>query len=147
MVQIQFISPEETYPIRHKILRPNQSLRDCQYPGDLDESTFHVGGFCENSLVSIASYYVETDSSLRNHGNLLYRLRGMATLSEYRGRGIGSALIKFSEEYLKELGSVGWWCNARISACPYYKNLGLTQVGDVFDIEPIGPHMIMFKEL
>ena len=40
-----------------------------------------------------------------------------------------------------------WWCNARISASAYYEKLGLTQLGDVFEIHPIGPHKVMYKKI
>jgi GNAT superfamily N-acetyltransferase len=145
MIKIRFISATDTYRIRQQILRPTQSIEECQYEGDLAQSSFHIGAFDEDVLISIGSYYQEAQKDL--NGNLPYRLRGMATLPNYRGKGVGKQLIAFSEDVLKEKGCEMWWCNARISAGPYYEKLGLTQLGEVFEIEPIGPHVIMYKQM
>ena len=143
MITVKFISAEDTYTIRHKILRPNQGIEDCKYLEDSTESTFHVGAFKNYDLVGIASFYKENHSNLTEDN--IYRLRGMATLLEHRGKGVGKALIQFSEEYLNRIGVKSWWCNARTTAFPYYEKLGLKQVGKVFTIESIGPHVLMFK--
>ena len=37
-----------------------------------------------------------------------------------------------------------WWCNARLVAVGFYEKLGLSVYGDIFEIEPIGPHKLMF---
>jgi len=145
MIDIRFISATDTYAIRQQILRPTQSIEECQYEGDLDDSSFHIGVFEGEVLISIGSFYQEEQPGL--NGYLPYRLRGMATLTDYRGNGIGKQLIEYSEEVLKEKGCEMWWCNARNSAGAYYEKLGLIQLGDVFEIEPIGPHVIMYKQI
>ncbi|KAA0562536.1 GNAT family N-acetyltransferase [Bacillus sp. CH30_1T] len=145
MTHIRFISATDTYAIRQQILRPTQSIEECHYVGDSDDSSFHIGVFEGEVLISIGSFYQEAQPGL--NGYLPYRLRGMATLTDYRGKGIGKQLIEHSEKVLKEKGCELWWCNARISAGPYYEKLGLTQLGDVFEIEPIGPHVIMYKQI
>ncbi|WP_064093191.1 GNAT family N-acetyltransferase [Rossellomorea aquimaris] len=145
MITVKFISAEDTYSIRHKILRPNQEVDDCIYPEDSKESTFHVGAYKEHKLVGIASFYKENHSDIKVENT--YRLRGMATDSKHRGQGIGTAVIHFSEEYLKRKGVKSWWCNARTTASPYYEKLGLIQIGEVFTILSIGPHVMMYKKL
>ena len=145
MITVKFISVEDTYTIRHKILRPNQGIEDCKYPEDSNESTFHVGAFKDHNLVGIASFYKENHSVLTEENT--YRLRGMATITKHRGKGVGKALIHFSEEYLMGIEVKSWWCNARTTAVPYYEKLGLTQVGEVFAIDCIGPHVMMYKKL
>ncbi|BCB04323.1 GNAT family N-acetyltransferase [Bacillus sp. KH172YL63] len=145
MIQYSMISARDTYSIRQQILRPNQALEACEYEGDHGEETFHIGAYDGEILVSIASFYKEVMKG-RDEENP-YRLRGMATLPAYRGKGIGQQLIEKSEKVLKERGCRLWWCNARTSARPYYEKLGLIQSGEVFVIEPIGPHVIMFKEM
>ena len=145
MVQVRLIAATDTYTIRQEILRPTQSIDDCKYEGDLDESTFHVGAFVDGKLICIGSFYQEAQEGLE--GDKPYRLRGMATLPAYRGNGIGKQLIEYSEEILNERGCELWWCNARTSAGRYYKKLGLIQLGDIFVIDPIGPHVKMYKKL
>ena len=76
-----------------------------------------------------------------------YRLRGMATAPELRGEGAGSQLLKKGNEILLEKGVPIWWCNARISAAGYYEKAGLSQLGEIFEIEPIGMHKVMYLRL
>lgn len=73
-----------------------------------------------------------------------YRLRGMATDPEFQGQGAGSQLLVKGNEILSEKKVPVWWCNARISAAGYYEKAGLSQLGEPFEIEPIGMHKVMY---
>lgn len=142
-MEVKIIDAHLTYDLRHRVLRPNQDLTACHYPLDFELSSLHVGAYSGTKLISVASYFKE------NHPDLMapvqYRLRGMATDPEFRNRGAGSALIRFSEDFLI-LNKVSlWWCNARISAATYYEKHGLSQLGETFDLPPIGPHKVMVK--
>ncbi|WP_061809929.1 GNAT family N-acetyltransferase [Rossellomorea vietnamensis] len=145
MIQFQKISAADTYSIRQQILRPTQTMEECKYEGDMDESTFHVGALDGEKLICIGSFYQKAQEGLE--GRLPFRLRGMATLPDFRSKGIGKQLIEYSERILSNEGCDLWWCNARTSAAPYYTKLGLIQSGDIFEIEPIGPHVIMYKKM
>ncbi|MFC6464874.1 hypothetical protein ACFP65_07825 [Marinilactibacillus sp. GCM10026970] len=90
-LSIKQLSAEEVYPIRHKILRPHQTFEECQYDTDLLPSTFHVGGFIEHTLVSVASFSVDVCPELPSEKQ--YRLRAMATLPEFRRQNIGKSVI------------------------------------------------------
>lgn len=46
---VQSISAEDAYPLRHRILRPTQSLAECAYPQDYAEYTYHVGYYLNDS--------------------------------------------------------------------------------------------------
>lgn len=37
MFEVKLINPEMTYSLRHRILRPNQSIEDCMYSTDHEE--------------------------------------------------------------------------------------------------------------
>ncbi|HWO75169.1 MAG TPA: GNAT family N-acetyltransferase [Bacillus sp. (in: firmicutes)] len=145
MLEIRNIHAEDTYRIRHQVLRPSQTLEDCKYNGDFDQDTFHVGAFVEGELVSIASFYKESCPNFSE--TLQYRLRGMATMEYARNQKAGSSLLRFAERILEKRKADVWWCNARVTVSDYYKKLGLNEHGDIFEIEPIGPHKLMFKRL
>lgn len=145
MIQVKPINPEDTYPIRHKILRPNQLIEACQYDTDHKKDSFHLGAFLNGKLISIASFYKE--QNLYFDAELQYRLRGMATLEEYRNQKAGSSLIQYAETLLKERKVGLWWCNARTSVSNYYKKQGLQEHGEVFEIDSIGPHKLMYKKI
>ncbi len=143
-VLIKKIPPADLYAIRHEVLRPNQSIEDCKYPGDFDEQSFHLGAF-DSELIGIASFYLESNSEFTDSKQ--YRLRGMATLPTHRGRGIASKLLNHAIEDLKAQGIDLLWCNARVSAEGFYKKLGFQKIGNQFEIELIGPHYVYFKKL
>lgn len=145
MLQIKEISPEETYGIRHKVLRPQQTIEDCKFEGDQSKGSFHLGAYLDQKLVSIASFYIERHPEI--DGVLQYRLRGMATLEEYRKEKAGSSLLKRAEEIMLDHGADAWWCNARTGVAGYYKKQGLKENGEIFDLPPIGPHIVMYKNL
>ncbi|EIT86394.1 hypothetical protein A374_05501 [Fictibacillus macauensis ZFHKF-1] len=145
MITIKEISAEETYALRQEVLRPNQPLQSCQFDGDFDKKTFHLGAFKENQLISIASFYCEVQASII--GKQHYRLRGMATKSDFRKEKAGSSLLRYAEQMLNERQADVWWCNARTEVSGYYEKLGLRKQGPVFDLPGIGPHIVMYKVL
>ncbi|WP_338787364.1 GNAT family N-acetyltransferase [Metabacillus sp. FJAT-53654] len=145
MLVIRQINPEDTYLIRHKVLRPNQSIEACKFENDHQIDSFHLGAFFRETLISIASFHKEKHPCFDEE--LQYRLRGMATLQDHRKLKAGSSILLHGEELLKEKNVELWWCNARISVSDYYKKLGLHEFGEVFTIEPIGPHKLMYKNI
>lgn len=82
MLEVKAISAEDTYDIRHRILRPHQSIEQCKYEQDHAEGAFHLGVFYEGTLISIASFSPQNQPLLTE--SPAYRLRGMATLEGYR---------------------------------------------------------------
>jgi len=139
---VRQITAAETIPLRHSVLRPHQPVDACHYPGDEEAVNFHIGAFHNEDLISVASYFLEKHPDL--DGDLQYRLRGMATAPAFRGQGAGSQLIVKGNEILSKKDVPVWWCNARISAAGYYEKLGLSQLGDIFEIKPIGMHKVMY---
>lgn len=148
-MNIARIDAQATYAIRHQILRPSEPIEACAYPGDFDDETFHLGTYAgahaKEKLVGIASYYLESHKAFQDQ--VQFRLRGMATLPEARGQGFGAALIDSAVSILKQNQATLLWCNARLSAVPFYKKLGFEIHGDLFEIANIGPHYVMYKRI
>ncbi|MED3574869.1 GNAT family N-acetyltransferase [Cytobacillus praedii] len=145
MIEIRKIEPEMTYSIRHSVLRPHQLMDECKYETDHGAGAFHVGAFYQRELISIASFCIEKNSDFSSE--MQYRLRGMATLEEFRKLGAGKSLISFAESLIKGQGFDLLWCKGRTSVQEYYSKLGFEVHGEVFDYPPIGPHIIMVKHL
>jgi GNAT superfamily N-acetyltransferase len=145
MLEVRKIKPEMTYSLRHKVLRPYQTVEDCKYATDHEAYAFHVGAFYQGKLISIASFCVEKnpDFSIERQ----YRLRAMATLEEFRELGAGRSVVNFAEKIIKEHGVDFLWCKGRTTVQEYYYKLGFKTHGKVFDYPPIGPHIVMFKIL
>ncbi|MGE6402632.1 GNAT family N-acetyltransferase [Bacillus cereus] len=145
MITVKQIDTSETYLFRQTILRPNQSLEDCKYPSDYEIDTFHLGAFINDELISIASFSKEIYPDLQT--GIHYRLRGMATLPKFRNKRAGSSLIQKAEQILQERTANILWCNGRITVTDYYKRLGFHEHGEIFEIEPIGLHKVLYKKI
>ena len=117
------------------------------YKGDDDDLTFHLGAFVEGKLVSVASFYFENQDQFADKHPHQYRLRGMATLNEHHGQGLSSALLKTAFPLIKQNQCTLLWCNAREAAEGFYKKVGFSAHGEIFDLPLIGPHRLMSIEI
>jgi hypothetical protein len=61
-----------------------------------------------------------------------WRLRGMATLEEFRGRGLGKRLAERCVAYAADGRGTLLWCSARIATVPFYRSLGFREQGESF---------------
>ena len=129
------ISAQDTYPIRSKMLfrgdNPNES---CQFKGDDEDQTFHLGAFIEGQLVSVASMYFEKHPDIEEPYQ--YQLQGMATLVEHQYKGLSSALLQVAFPIVKQNFCHLVWCNAREEAIGFYKKVGFEGIGDKQFIDP-----------
>ena len=143
--QVRPIEAHETRPLRRELLRPDQPPESTIYPGDDATSTIHLGAFVAGELVGIASFYTEAWSGTPEVPAA--RLRGMATRLEVRGTGCGLALVSAGLAWTRERGLARLWCNARSSAAGFYERLGFERHGAQFEIEGIGPHYRMSRQI
>ena len=74
------------------------------------------------------------------------RLFQMAVLEEYRGRGIGKALVAFVERTARARNITDILLHSRDYAVPFYANCGYSPVGDPF-LEIGMPHQGMARSL
>ncbi|MGE3610933.1 MAG: GNAT family N-acetyltransferase [Bacteriovoracaceae bacterium] len=140
-MEVLRIKAIDTHPIRHKMLRPNGTVEDCIFKGDNDELTFHLGAFVDKKLVSVASFYFEKHPLFSD--TYQYRLRGMATVPEYQGQGLSSALLRTAFPVIKQNQCTLLWCNAREKAMGFYSKVGFNPTGEVFELPQIGRHILM----
>lgn len=77
-----------------------------------------------------------------------YQLRGMAVLPDFKGKGIGAALLKAGEMELQKLDTSPFlWFNARNYAVGFYEKFGYQSIGTEFDVPGVCPHIVMFQQL
>jgi len=74
------------------------------------------------------------------------KLRQMAVIEDFRGYGIGTEIVGWSEIFLRHKGFKFVEMNARKYAVPFYEKLGYKVEGDEF-IEVTVPHYKMSKAL
>ena len=146
--QIILVKPDQNlFAIRQKVLRPHQTIEQVQYKEDFFETSFHLAITPKTKpelLLCVASF--SEQFHLAFHDTKQYRLRGMATIEECRGQGMGAHLLEYSFEILKQKNVQLLWCNAREKAFSFYEKLGLQYEGPIFNIDDIGPHKVMYKK-
>ncbi len=76
-----------------------------------------------------------------------WRVRGMATLPAFRGRGAGSAVLNALLEHARAGGATAVWANVRTPARTLYERAGFIVISDEFELPQIGPHVVMRREL
>jgi GNAT superfamily N-acetyltransferase len=145
-ISVARISAADTVSIRWDILRPGFPRETAVFVGDDSPTAQHFGGFIDSRLVGVASLY-QLPCPDRPEVRRTWQLRGMATLPEVRGIGVGKALVAACEKAVRDAGDSLLWCNARITALDFYARLGWQVSSDEFDIPTVGPHRRMLREL
>lgn len=133
MFTIQVASVSELIPLRWRVLRPGRPESTAHFPGDTAPGTVHlVAQDREGTVIGCATV-------VENEG---LQLRGMATAPEWRGKGVGRAVLEAVHALAHERG-LPLWCNARESALPFYEKSGWQTEGERFEVPEVGPHFVM----
>jgi GNAT superfamily N-acetyltransferase len=136
------ISAADTYPIRLEVLRndtPSQALGF-----DVDElpGTFHLGVHDGVRLVAISTW-----APRPHRGEPATQLRGMATLPDVQGRGVGAMLLEAGCARAATVAPLVW-ARARDTALEFYLRHGFTIDGEGFVDESTGkPHHVITRRL
>ena len=144
-INIRKVDTERIRPLRHSELRKGQDFSTTSYLKDYEADTFHMACIVDDTIVTCATFYPEKSTKIKS--NNAYRLRGMATDSQFTRKGYASNLMAESFKKLKKRDCDMVWCNARLVAVDFYKYIGFKITGELFDIEGIGPHYYMYKEI
>ena len=127
-----------------RVLRPSQPRQNCEYAEDYFPTTFHIGAIAQERIVSNGTFMLQSHSELKKVA-ISYRLRGMATDPTFQGQGLGRKIIEAAEVELLKRNCDLLWFNARVSAEAFYRKLGYTAIENIFEIETVGPHKVMYK--
>tara|TARA_A100000171_G_scaffold365_2_gene608 strand:+ start:1333 stop:1791 length:459 start_codon:yes stop_codon:yes gene_type:complete len=144
-IEIRELSAAQTRPVRQRVLRPHQRPEELVYPGDDDADTFHLGAMsAAGDVLAILSMYRHAQPPTDPDGEpRAWRIRGMASVPEARGTGLGRVLVEHARDRVWAIHHDPIWCNARENAFGFYQKLGFEIVGGIFEIEGIGPHAVM----
>ncbi|HEY3988268.1 MAG TPA: GNAT family N-acetyltransferase [Acidobacteriaceae bacterium] len=130
--EIRRIAARDTIALRDAMLRPGLPLGGSIYPGDDAPDTLHLGILLDNVLAVVATLCREPIPG--ETITTSWRLRGMATLPEYRGRGFATQLAEDCISYAVEQGGTLVWCTSRIATVPFYRRLGFIESSDAFPL-------------
>lgn len=120
-MKIKTIHWQQALPVRHRVLWPDKPPLFCKVDGD--ETANHYGAYIDGELVCVASIYIDGHHA---------RLRKFATLPNFQGRGVGTKIISYLLQELKEAGIESFWCDARKSALGFYRRFGMEKQGAEF---------------
>jgi GNAT superfamily N-acetyltransferase len=137
-VRICEVSIAETRVLRQSVLRSHETVE--QIAAQEPVEAFAAGGFDGEHLIAVG-IVAPSDEPGR------WRVRGMATVSGERGRGVGRGVLDALLEHALTNGGTRVWCNARVAARSFYERAGFNACSDVFDVPPIGPHLMMERDL
>ena len=144
-MHVKIVDVDSILELRHKVLRHGKPFESCFYKEDRIVSTIHLAAIVKDTIVSCATFYSEINNDIAHKNS--FRLRGMATEEKFRKKGFGKLLLKTAEKIISEKGSNNLWCNARIKAVPFYLSCGNKIFGQIFDIQDIRPHYMMYKNI
>ena len=142
MPEIRKITAQETFAVRHPVLRKGKPLESCRFDGDELPTTTHFGLFENEELVGVISAFTVRHSYFEAAKQM--QLRGMAILEKAQRKGYGQLLLAHCEQVLKDQDLI--WFNARENAVAFYQKMEYTVLGSPFDIPEIGKHYVMFKK-
>ena len=142
---IQKIIAQDTYPVRHQVLRSGKPIESCQFQGDELETTHHFGYYLNKQIIGVISLFEIDNDHLAAEKS--FQIRGMAVLPSFQKQGIGEALVKEAEKFCTTQKADLIWFNARTSAVGFYQKMGYEILGPEFEIYDVGPHFLMYKKL
>ena len=122
---LRILTAEQTYPIRHAVLRPGKPLADVIVHGDKD--AFHLGIDSDGTLVGVGSLFESSED-----GKRCVRLRKLAVLISHQKRGLGGVLISALQDETRQRRVSRFWFDARMSAVGFYQRLGFEGYGTTF---------------
>ena len=154
LVVVRPAAIEELVDLRHAVLRQGLPREAAVFPGDESPMARHYGAFRGAEVLCCATLHAS-----EWEGERAWQLRGMATAPAARRQGLGRRLLARMEQDLlsdarasassrpDEITPVLLWCNARVPAVDFYREMGWRVVSDVFEIPTAGPHVRMVKRL
>jgi len=146
-VRVEAVPASITFPLRQQVLRTHQAPGQLALPGDDDPDTCHVAALTPAGEVVGTANVRRQAPPWEPGADDTWRLRGMATSPELRGRGIGARLLQSVLAHVDAHGGGLVWCNARLPAQRFYEHAGFVTRGEPW-IEPdLGPHVVMWRQV
>ncbi|MFE6647054.1 GNAT family N-acetyltransferase [Nocardioides sp. NPDC057772] len=130
----------ETYPLRALVLHGGASPESAKVAGDdhSDVATFAAKD-ADGTVVGSVSVFPSTDGT--------WRIRRLATAEEWRGRGVGTAVLAAALAHADDHGGGTVWCNATPAGAPLFLRAGFQQVGAPWEDPEFGPNVRLVRQV
>jgi GNAT superfamily N-acetyltransferase len=141
------ITARDAYDLRRRVLREGTPSDDVHFLEDDRPDTFHLGALdAAGDVVAIATFF-PSPTPWRD-GARSVQLRGMAVDPSRQRRGAGRQLLEHAIARLRGEGFAALWANARDTALPFYRRIGMAVVGDGFLTHDTRlPHHVVVMDL
>jgi len=139
-VQLLRVRASDVRPLRHAVLRPHDPAHGLVLPRDDETDTAHFA-FVDHTGRAVACATI-----LQEGAPGAWRIRGVATAPELRGRGYGARVVGACVEHARAQGGRVAWLQTTPDVVPWYVKQGFRPEGDVFVIER-GPRQKMVRTL
>ncbi len=145
-VRVEAVDAAAGRALRMAVLRPQEHQGGAMYPLEEDPTTLHFAGLAAGGeVLAVGSVMPEAHPHRPRPGD--WRIRGMATRAQDRGKGLGTSVLGAIEGAVREAGGARLWCNARVGAAAFYARAGFQIEGEEYEIEGIGPHFLMSRPI
>jgi predicted GNAT family N-acyltransferase len=140
MPELRVVTAADTEDLRREVLRGG---RPVALPGDDDPTVLHLGLYDGDRLLATGNLRREPAASAPDVP--AWRVRGMATVPERRGQGLGEQILLALLAHACAHGGGEVWCHARTPARSLYERVGFEVVGEPWVDPEIGPHVLMVR--
>lgn len=127
----------DAYKIRVKVFVDEQGFKD-EFD-EIDGYAYHVTAYDEDKVIGCGRFFSESNENE-------YHIGRIAVLSEYRGIGIGSAIMSEIEKYCVNMGVESLVLSAQRRARVFYEKLGYKAHGEEY-LDEGYPHIEMRKKI
>jgi predicted GNAT family N-acyltransferase len=144
-ISVRVVDGAATRELRRAVLRPAWPVGS-PMPGDDNPDAVHLAALDANERVVGSCILLPRPYRLRPEQDAAWQLRGMATVAELRGQGVGAAVVSRALTELADCSGRLVWCEARIGAVHFYEKQGFEVDGPEFEHAETGiPHFPMSR--
>lgn len=132
--------PSPARYIREEVFVKEQGFRE-EFDS-IDKISTHIVMTDGDKPVAVGRFYCKDNPQ----GEKEYFIGRLAVMKEYRGKGVGGAVIREAERLIKEQGGSCVLLHSQCRAAEFYEKQGYTKFGDI-DYDEDCPHIWMRKYL
>lgn len=98
-------------------------------------------------VIGCAGLFPEPCPDLPDHRGQGWRVRRVATAPEWRGRGVGAAVLGAAIAHAADRGLGLVWCNATPAGARLFARAGFVRVGEPWVDPEFGANVRMWREI
>lgn len=118
---IDSVDLDKAFAIRRQVFCIEQKVSEKIEMDEFDDVATHILAYIDSKPIGTARWRFTEDG---------IKMERFAVLIEYRGRGVGEALVKYTLDKLKDNDSI--YLNAQESVIKFYEKYGFETVGNCF---------------